>query len=112
MSWRINLAFAFAFFLAVFALLAVIGAEEPAEGILLEKGKNEINLTKGIFASEIILLNPEVKAISYYDSFTETIIGYVNAFGGIGKDFHLEPGEVYEIAVDEQILLVLPDGVK
>ncbi|PIN90988.1 hypothetical protein COU60_00005 [Candidatus Pacearchaeota archaeon CG10_big_fil_rev_8_21_14_0_10_34_76] len=79
------------------------------ENIILEEGKNFITIDTEILASELLLLNPSIEAISYFDEDLQTTLGYVNIFGGIGKNFYLRPGVEYEIFAGESIILNVTD---
>ena len=65
----------------------------------LQKGKNEIVFYKEMNASEIIEKNPEINVISYFDEETNKSVGFVNAFGGLGRDFRVSNETVYEVYV-------------
>jgi hypothetical protein len=74
----------------------------------LEKGKNYLvfNFTifRFIYASEIVS-NPEIQAISYKEN--NKTIGYLNAFGGIGKNFQINSDTVYEIITKKEVNLTI-----
>jgi hypothetical protein len=74
-------------------------AENP---VYLDKGKNEISVPFEMLASDLILLNPEIETISYFDENLGRRIGYINAFGGLGSNFYLVPGKSYEISVRKE----------
>lgn len=100
----------------VFVLVAAFGfavyqgtAEESHDrdsGIYLEKGRNLIEIERAVLVRELVVLNPEIEYVSYVDEFLNKPIAYVNAFGGLGDNFLVRPGEVYEISVSEDIELV------
>ncbi len=74
----------------------------------LEKGKNivYINISEPIYVDALVKLNPEIQVISFTENNQTT--GYVNVFGGVGKNFIVE-ARTYEIITSKQIKLVLPD---
>jgi len=78
-------------------------------GILLKTGKNYLILNQSLYAKEIIILNPEIESLSYFDEFLNKSIGYVNVFGGVGSNFITNPEKAYEINVKEDINLRLLD---
>ncbi|MFH1638482.1 MAG: hypothetical protein ABIB71_08705 [Candidatus Woesearchaeota archaeon] len=68
------------------------------------KGKNYIMLPERTSlkkASDVLRAIPHADAITYYNSSSKESIGYVNAFGGLGIDFEVRPGEIYEVSVIE-----------
>lgn len=75
----------------------------------LENGKNyiEINFTVAnqIYASELIRINPDIETISYTED--NKSIGYANIFKGVGKNFILQPGTIYEITAKKEINISL-----
>lgn len=73
----------------------------------LNEGKNLVYFESYNTAKGLIMKNPEIETISYYDEFSDKTIGYVNIFGGIGKDFTIYPGKLYEINAKRQISLNL-----
>ncbi|MFH1290067.1 MAG: hypothetical protein ABIH92_01525 [Nanoarchaeota archaeon] len=102
---------------AVLFLLTLIGvgisgiglAEEEQEVISevhLQKGKNHIELESSLFVRELVAMNSEIESVSYFDVFLNKNVGYVNVFGGVGDNFLMKPGEVYEISVSDDINLV------
>ena len=56
-------------------------------------------------AKELIRNNPFIESISYFDELSNKTVGFVNAFGGLGKDFLLVPGKEYEISAKKDIRL-------
>ena len=46
-------------------------------------------------ARDVLLAIPAADAISYYDEAQKKTIGYVSAFGGIGKNFQIVPRRNY-----------------
>lgn len=73
----------------------------------LEKGKNQITINRTMYAKELLILNPEIESISYFDNFLNKSVGYVNVFGGIGSNFLIKPGKVYEISASKNISLII-----
>lgn len=75
----------------------------------MTEGKNTLNFSYGGFsASQLILINPEIEVIFYYDSIEQRNISYVNAFGGVGRNFQIFPGTIYEIYSKEDSSLEVP----
>lgn len=67
-------------------------------------GKNKVLFPENMkvkTARDVLLSIPSADAISYYDEAQKKTIGYVSAFGGIGKNFQIIPGRVYEISVQD-----------
>ncbi len=65
-------------------------------------GKNKVLFTEFLkvkTAKDLLLAIPAADAVSYYDEEQGKTIGYVSAFGGIGKNFEIIPGMVYEVSV-------------
>ena len=98
-------------FLFVVGVLAVFSTFSEEEGIQLKKGKNfvELNITEPFYVSSLVKLNPDIEVVSYKEG--NESIGYVNVFGGIGRDFVVDEG-VYEIVVKKDIVLVIPGRIK
>ena len=94
------------FIVAIF-VLDISLAENEGNEIKLFKGKNYLDINKSLLASELIALNPDIEYVSFFDSFLNKSIGYVNYFGGIGENFFIEPGNEYEISVDKDTVLIL-----
>lgn len=76
----------------------------------LTYGKNNINLTnqQSFYANQLILLNPDIEVISYYDPYTNRDVYYVNAFGGVGRNFLINSGVNYEVYVKKNLTLEVP----
>jgi len=74
----------------------------------LSKGKNLImlNITEPFYVETLIKLNPSIEVVSYIEN--NESIGYVNVYGGIGKNFIMREGTEYEIIVSDNAGLVLP----
>lgn len=105
------------YFLMAFLLILLVSifvvnqgiAEEDeniASGVVLEQGKNEFFVDRPIYVTELISLNPSIESVSYFDSFLNKQIAYVNVFGGIGDNFLMVPDRPYEISVGEELNLV------
>jgi len=75
--------------------------------ILLKTGKNYLTFNQSVYAKEIIILNPEIESVSYFDEFLNRSVGYVNAFGGVGSNFLINSKQGYEINVRKDINLRL-----
>ncbi len=98
-------------FIAGISISAIFSANERVvnTGPELKKGKNyvKINSTYSfLYAKELVIMNPDIEYISYYDSFLNKSIGYVNVFGGIGTNFLIDKNRVYEISVKRNITLI------
>ena len=68
----------------------------------LGKGKNKVIFPESVkvkTAKDLLLAIPAADAVSYFDNETNETVGYVSAFGGIGKNFAIVPGKEYEISV-------------
>ena len=84
-------------------------AENPLE-LEIPKGKSNFTVSEyfpSIYPSEIIHENPQIKSISI-NSHGRTF-GYLNALGGIGTNFLIEPNKEYEIYSNESITIKLKD---
>jgi len=97
----------------IFIILAEMGfAKDEGQKISLEKGKNYVTINNTIYVQELIRINPEIESISYIDSFLNQSIGYVNVFGGVGKNFVIVPEQVYEISVKKNMSLIIEEFLK
>jgi hypothetical protein len=96
----------FAIFAALILLTASLVFAADAYQFLMQ-GKNEVALDRGTYASELIRNNPDIDSITYFDEFLNESYGYVNVFGGIGKNFVIKPGEKYEINVKKNTSLIV-----
>ena len=78
--------------------------------IPLQKGQNSLlinfSLERFVYAADIIYFNPDVEVISFQES--NKTIGYVNVFGGIGKNFMIEQNKTYEVISSRKINLIIP----
>ncbi len=75
----------------------------------LTKGKNNVMFqTDSLYVQDLIAAYPSIETVSYYDSFLGTQLGYVNVFGGVGRNFLLVPGQQYEIVLSEDTIFILP----
>jgi hypothetical protein len=68
-------------------------------------GKNlmQFPIEPNLRASQLLALLPESDAVSYFDAARNKTVGYVKAFGGIGKNFLIEANKTYEISVTESV---------
>ncbi len=73
----------------------------------LSEGKNLVVFDDYINVRDLVIKNPDIETVSYFDSFNQESIGYINFLGGIGRDFVIVPGNQYEIFVKDQINLNL-----
>jgi len=96
-------------FLLVFAILVfsfISVFSESVNKIDLNKGKNFIKFNKTDFYVEtLVKLNPSIESVSYTEN--NKTVGYVNVFGGIGRNFVIEDRE-YEITAKKNLTLALP----
>src|SRR3989344_7331194 len=69
-----------------------------SESILID-GKNYVTFDMPKNVADLVKKNPDIEYASYHDVFLDETIGYVNVFGGLGKNFVLNPGKIYEIHV-------------
>jgi hypothetical protein len=86
----------------------IILAEMSEEGIKLTVGKNLINLSfefSPINVQDLIRNYPEISTITSNES--GIIEGYVNVFGGIGKNFLIESNKEYEIITKKEEIITL-----
>ena len=67
------------------------------------------NITVGrdMTVREFILNNPGVKSITYKNDFLNESYGFLNVFGGVGKNFIMYPGEIYEINIEKNTTLII-----
>jgi hypothetical protein len=65
--------------------------------IELTEGKNYLSFYQPLFVKDFMRKNPDIEALSYFDSNQNKTIGYIRALGGIGKNFIIIPGQEYEI---------------
>ena len=92
----------------IFSLLLLSSTfAEESEGIQVQKGKNHIEINQTLYAKELVSLNPEIESISYFDEFLNKNIGYVDFLDGIGSNFLIEPGQIYEISVSEDTTIII-----
>jgi len=90
----------------IFFLFGIILASSQVGKFDVEKGKNLFSVENPISAKELAMLNPEIETISLKENDTIGYVnGYVNVFGGIGKNFILEPGKTYEIVSEKNLTL-------
>jgi len=100
----------FALLLLALVILVDLGlAKDEGQKINLVTGKNYVTINNTMSVRELVKINPEVESISYMDSFLNQSIGYVNAFGGVGKNFLVVPNQVYEISVKKNMSLIIED---
>lgn len=94
-------------FLVVAVVLILLVQFMIAEKFLkveISEGKNNIFMNYSLgHASDLTKLYPEIETITYEEDGEK--IGYVNVFGGIGKDFLLEPNKTYEINSNKNITI-------
>jgi hypothetical protein len=59
-------------------------------------------------AREFLFLNRSIDAIWYYDESANEVHFFVEALGGLGEDFRLQPGFRYYVVVTKDINLTIP----
>lgn len=100
----------FLFLAGIFILVVYGGSAQSSQnldsGIFLVEGKNSVEFDNALLVKELVVLNPGIEYVSYFDDFLNKQIAYVNVFGGVGDNFLIEPGKVYEISVKKKIELV------
>lgn len=87
---------------------AVTLAEMSEEGIKLNIGKNFINLSfefSPVYVQDLVKNYPGISTITSNES--GIIEGYVNVFGGIGKNFLIESNKEYEIITKKEETITL-----
>jgi len=102
-KFKIALFFAVVF---LFFIGLVCSLEQGSKEIVEGKNFLEIDIENPIYVSDLVKLNPAIQAVSFVEN--KETMGYVNVFGGIGVDFILEQGVVYEIVAGENFTLILP----
>ncbi len=92
----------------VVGMLDFVNPASGSSGINILQGNNNLtfNTTVPFNVSSLVKLNPQIEVVSYYNG-TNTL-GYVNAFGGIGVNFQIENGTIYEVFSSENTTLILP----
>jgi hypothetical protein len=73
----------------------------------LNEGKNYFYFDRVVFAKDVVNLNPEIQSVSYFDEELNKSVGFVNVFKGIGRNFLIKPGVVYEITANKNMTLAL-----
>lgn len=59
-------------------------------------------------ASQLLNLIPYCGAVSYFDENKKKSVGFIAAFGGIGKNFRIIPDTIYEISITRNVNWTLP----
>ena len=94
-------------FLMLIFLSASFGASSPTQSgnVSLIRGPNNIsfNLTSQMNVSSLVKLYPEIETVSYSEGSKTT--GYVNVFGGVGKNFQINNSVEYQIYSSKNITL-------
>jgi len=90
-------------------LVVMVVSSIGISSIDLAKGKNiiKLNVTEPFYVETLVKLNPNIEVVSYKDN--NKSLGYVNVYGGIGKNFIMREGIEYEIIVSDDTNLVLPN---
>jgi hypothetical protein len=87
---------------------AITLAELSGEGIKLNIGENQINFSfdfSPFYTQDLVKAYPEISVITHNENGVEE--GYVNIFGGIGKNFLIESNKNYEIIVQKEVTIIL-----
>lgn len=94
--------------LVVFVLVFVFVNSQQVSQLELEKGKNTVvfNNTEKFYVKTLFDSNENIEVVSY--NFENKSIGYIRAFGGIGKNFIVESNKEYEVIVSENTTIALP----
>jgi len=99
------------FLILVLSIFFVKSIDNDSENLLV-KGKNYISFSgiDPLYVSDLIKLNPGIEVVSYGEG--EDTFGYVNVFGGIGKNFIIRDLQEYEIISKEDTALIFPNDIK
>lgn len=92
-----------------FVFLLSFNSSAGEENVIqLHKGKNFVNfnLSNPISVKTLIELNPEIEAVSFFEG--NYTVGYVSAFGGVGKNFFVADNVTYEIFISKDTTINLP----
>lgn len=94
--------------LVTFVLVFVFVNSQQVSQLELEKGKNTVvfNNTEKFYVKTLFDSNENIEVVSY--NFENKSIGYIRAFGGIGKNFIVESNKEYEVIVSENTTITLP----
>jgi len=87
---------------------AIILAEISNGEIKLNKGENSINFTLNFsqfYVQDLIKAYPEISVITHEENGIEE--GYVNVFGGIGKNFLIEKNNIYKVISEKEVNIIL-----
>ncbi len=98
-----------AFLMVIILASALFAVSAPdSRTVNLVEGKNTIsfNVSNPFSVETFVKLNPAIETVSYHEG-NETV-GYVNTFGGVGKNFLIESGKDYEIFSSSNITLNIP----
>ncbi|HGJ65588.1 TPA: hypothetical protein ENS27_09385 [bacterium] len=87
---------------------ALFNLEQKTFVYPMEQGKNFVIVNTSVSAKTLVKLNPDIETISYLDEETNESVGFVNAFGGIGKNFLLNKDAVYEISARRAFNMTVP----
>ncbi len=101
--------FASAVLIISLALAAISPAQatKPVE-ISLSEGKNNLTVEEFIFpkyVSDLVKENPWIESVTLKENGRS--YGYINIFGGIGRNFLIEYGKTYEIFSSQNKTMVL-----
>lgn len=99
--------------LIVFSTAIAFAEFYPDDGnkIQLNQGENEVLMPLNfspVYVSDLMKAYPEIEMVTYIESYSgiqEEIkeIGYVNVFGGVGKNFIIYGNSTYYIYVKENL---------
>ncbi|GEM_PF-1103800 len=76
----------------------------------LKRGKNLLEINQTMYVRDFVRMNPDIETVSYFDEFLNKSIGYVNVFGGVGKNFLMTPGQVYEVNAKRNTTLLMTEA--
>jgi hypothetical protein len=87
---------------------AITLAELSGEGIKLNIGENFVNFSLNfspVYTQDLVKAYPEISVITHNENGIEE--GYVNVFGGIGKNFLIESNKEYDIITKKEVTMIL-----
>jgi hypothetical protein len=87
---------------------AIALAELSDERIELKIGENLVNFSfefSPFYSHDLVKAYPDISVISHNKD--GVVEGYVNVFGGIGKNFLIEANKDYEIITKKEVTIIL-----
>jgi len=99
-------------FIAVIVCLSLVAALGPGipQGIVVElqEGENKIFVEDFFYpkyVSDFVSENPSIQSVTLIENGRS--YGYVNVFGGVGRNFIIEQGKEYEVFISDQVNVTL-----